>query len=218
MPRKQHSYHYIYKTTCKVTGRFYIGMHSTSNLEDGYLGSGTRLGHSIRKWGRENHVREILEFLSDRSSLKEREKNLVNEDLLQDPRCMNLQIGGGGGFVNEEHKRKFLVAGKLAFRTRLQNDPEFKKFISESASERNRENFKKGVRDFHNFKCDWNGRTHSELTKERIRSKNKISQAGYRNSQYGTIWITNEKENKKWKKDVTIPDGWRKGRKKSSTF
>ena len=70
MPRKQHSHHYIYKTTCTVTGRYYIGMHSTSNLEDGYVGSGKRLWLSIRKYGLENHEREILEFLEDRNALK----------------------------------------------------------------------------------------------------------------------------------------------------
>ena len=40
---KKHKYHYIYKTTCNVTGKYYIGMHSTSNLNDGYIGSGRRL-------------------------------------------------------------------------------------------------------------------------------------------------------------------------------
>jgi hypothetical protein len=62
MPRKQKRYHYIYKTTCQVTDKFYVGMHSTNNLEDGYLGSGKILGYSIAKHGRENHKREILEF------------------------------------------------------------------------------------------------------------------------------------------------------------
>ena len=35
---------------------------------------------------------------------------------------------------------------------------------------------------------------------------------GQKNSQYGTIWITNEKENKKIKKDENIPNFWRRGR------
>ena len=101
MPRKQHKYHYIYKTTCSVTGRWYIGMHSTHNLEDEYIGSGKRLWLSINKHGRDAHTKEILEFLPNRESLKAREKELVNESLLTDPLCMNLQIGGGGGFIGE---------------------------------------------------------------------------------------------------------------------
>lgn len=36
---------------------------------------------------------------------------------------------------------------------------------------------------------------------------------GSKNSQYGTIWITNGKENKKIKKDIDIiPEGWYNGR------
>ncbi len=35
---------------------------------------------------------------------------------------------------------------------------------------------------------------------------------GQKNSQYGTIWITNGIQNKKIKKDQDIPEGWKKGR------
>src|ERR1035437_9128301 len=67
-------FHFIYKTTCLVNGKYYIGMHSTDNLEDGYMGSGTRVCRSIKKYGRENFKIEIIEFLSDRENLKIRER------------------------------------------------------------------------------------------------------------------------------------------------
>jgi hypothetical protein len=102
MPRKQHSIFYIYKITCNVTGRYYIGMHSTSNLEDGYFGSGKRLKYSVIKYGKENHSKEILEFLENTESLINRETQLVNADLLKDPNCMNLAHGGIGGFISLE--------------------------------------------------------------------------------------------------------------------
>jgi len=38
-------------------------------------------------------------------------------------------------------------------------------------------------------------------------------QQGSKNSNYGTMWITNGEGNKKIKRDAAIPDGWRKGRK-----
>ena len=113
MARKQHSYHYIYKTVCLITKKFYIGMHSCSNLEDGYMGSGKRLRYSIRKYGIENHTKEILEFLNDRESLAKREAEIINEQFLQDPLCMNLQLGGGGGFSSEEHKVLFMSRATL---------------------------------------------------------------------------------------------------------
>ena len=67
---KNKKYYFIYKTTCIISNRFYIGMHSTNNLEDGYLGSGIFLNNSIKKYGRQNHKIEILEYLDDMISLR----------------------------------------------------------------------------------------------------------------------------------------------------
>ena len=97
-------YHFIYKTICNVTNKYYIGMHSTDNLEDGYVGSGTYLWRSIKRHGKENHSIEILEFLDDRESLKSRERELVNEETLTDLMCMNLRIGGEGWNSSEAAK------------------------------------------------------------------------------------------------------------------
>ena len=99
MARKEKKYHYIYKTTNLKNGKFYVGMHSTDNLDDGYLGSGKRLRYSIRKYGLKNFKLDILEVLPDRKSLEFREQQLVNEDLLKDPMCINLKLGGNGGNV-----------------------------------------------------------------------------------------------------------------------
>ncbi|MDD5649042.1 MAG: GIY-YIG nuclease family protein [Candidatus Nanoarchaeia archaeon] len=57
------------------------------------------------------------------------------------------------------------------------------------------------------------GKKQSEETKRKIGLKNLIKQKNYLNSQYGTHWITNEKENKKIHRGDLIPDGWKLGRK-----
>ena len=74
---KKKKLHFIYKTVNLLTGEYYIGMHSTNNVNDGYKGSGTRLRYSIRKYGIENFECKILEWYSDRESLVAREKEIV---------------------------------------------------------------------------------------------------------------------------------------------
>jgi len=90
-------YHYIYKIT-RFDGKYYIGMHSTNNLEDGYFGSGKKITRSIKKYGLEKHSKEILEHFQCRESLRLKEEMLVNQDLLNDPLCMNIALGGGDGW------------------------------------------------------------------------------------------------------------------------
>jgi len=122
MARKQHKYHYIYRTTCSITGKYYVGMHSAVKLNDGYLGSGKVLRRSIRKYGKENHTFEILQFCDSREDLPTKEAEIVNEQLLTDPLCMNLRLGGSGnngGFMSsgwkmppmtDEHRRNMIIA------------------------------------------------------------------------------------------------------------
>lgn len=59
MPRKQKKYHYVYKTINNITKRYYYGMHSTHDLEDGYLGSGKRLRYSINKYWKANSKHQL---------------------------------------------------------------------------------------------------------------------------------------------------------------
>jgi len=118
-------YHIIYKTTCMINGNFYIGMHSTDNLNDGYLGSGTRLRRSIAKHGAEQHCVEVLEHLHDRTSLAKRETELVNEQLLLNKRCMNL-IPGGTGFADRPATKAETLAKMSASQKKNNADPVWK--------------------------------------------------------------------------------------------
>lgn len=97
MPKPK--FYFIYKTTNLVNGMFYIGKHETLKVDDGYLGSGNYLLNAIRKYGKENFKREILEFMDNRISLSSRELELVDDDFLNRNRgkCYNIVRGGCGG-------------------------------------------------------------------------------------------------------------------------
>jgi len=190
MPRKnRHKFHIIYKTVNLVNDKFYIGMHSTENLEDGYKGSGTILWHAIKKYGIENFVTEILHFLPDRSSLIEKEREIVNEDLLQDPLCMNIKKGGVGGWYQLSSEEKIAqhlkasTAGGKAHSRKMKNDSEYRAKFCQKVSENNRARKGKGM-----FK--------NEHTK-------------------GTCWITDGTFNKQIKIEKAeefLQNGWRKGK------
>lgn len=90
-----HKYHYLYKITNNITSEYYYGIHSTDNLEDSYFGSGSHLKNNIKEYGRDNFIKEILEFFPDRKSLMKAEEQLVNNKLLSDPKCLNIILGGG---------------------------------------------------------------------------------------------------------------------------
>lgn len=101
----QRKFHYIYKIT-RADGKYYIGFHSTDDLEDGYFGSGQLLWKSIKKHGKDAHSKCILEMFDSRKAAKDREAELVNIDRLKDPLCLNLAVGGQGGEHTELTKRK----------------------------------------------------------------------------------------------------------------
>lgn len=92
----ERKYHFVYKTTCLVTGRYYVGMHSTDNIKDGYLGSGVRINRSIKKYGAKLHTREILEYLPTREAAGQREKELITEEMRANQECLNCGPGGLG--------------------------------------------------------------------------------------------------------------------------
>lgn len=196
-------FHYIYKIT-RTDGKYYIGMHSTDNLDDGYFGSGKLITRSIKKHGIERHSKEILEFLDSRESLKVRERELVCEEIIIDTLCMNLQLGGGGGFIDQEHQRKCSAAGGKVGG----------KIMAERISKIGAANLK----DLHasgNFNyATFSGKAHSKQSKLAIAKKMKEF-TGERNSQFGTCWVTDGIKPVKIKKehfDEYLTKGFIRGR------
>jgi hypothetical protein len=104
---RNYRYYFIYKTTFKPTGQFYIGKHHADHLDDGYLGSGKRLKQLLQPHHIDCFEREILEFCESGKALKVREREIVTRELLAEELCLNLARGGGGqGPLSEETKKR----------------------------------------------------------------------------------------------------------------
>lgn len=89
---------YLYKITNNVNGKFYIGVHKTDNPNDDYMGSGLLIKKAIQKYGVESFTKEILETFISSDAAYTREKEIVNEDLVERDDVYNLSIGGNGSF------------------------------------------------------------------------------------------------------------------------
>lgn len=94
---KKFKYHYFYKITNLINGNFYYGIHSTNNINDGYMGSGSRLHTAYKIFGKENFIKDILKYFSSREDASIYESMIVNEQLVHEEKCYNLKIGGDYG-------------------------------------------------------------------------------------------------------------------------
>jgi hypothetical protein len=97
----------LYKTTNLINKKEYIGIHQTSNINDGYLGSGLAMKRAIIKYGKKNFKREILEYCFSIDDLIRREKELVNEEWINRENTYNLKTGGNSyGLLSDKSKNK----------------------------------------------------------------------------------------------------------------
>lgn len=207
--------HYIvYKITNKLNGKFYVGVHTTENIDDGYMGSGTYLRRAIRKHGVENFKKEILFVLDSEEEMYVKEAEIVNEEFLMTENTYNLRIGGFG-----------------CLNSQRQLDPNFDKKAKDKQRELGVGIFNPDVRKKARQKCIELGLGFMSTEKRaegvakaasaEVNAKRKETMRlnnhsiGKNNSQYGTRWIYSptEKISKKIQKNQPLPDGWLEGRK-----
>lgn len=180
-------YYFVYMTINLITEDFYIGKHETENLHDGYLGSGLRLRNSIKKYGKQNFRRDVVEFYNCSHSAFEAEKQCVAL-YLDHPKCLNVAYGGRG-FTSVSGKRASDIAiltGKIG--------PKYKtpegKWRSSSASAKANKLKGTGL---------W-GMTFEQRSKWN------------RESAIGRVWITNGTQDRHIKPGVDLEPGWYLGR------
>jgi len=146
-------FYIVYETTNLINGKKYRGYHTTDNLDDGYMGSGTAIMKAFDKYGHENFKREILEFCDSIEHALERESFYVNDEWVRDKSNYNLVKGGRCLVLSEESKEKISKTQKEKYQA-----GEFKVF-----------GYLKGEKRIPTFK----GKTHSEESREKMSESKK---------------------------------------------
>lgn len=117
-------YTFVYQTICNVNNKSYIGVHTTDNLNDGYIGCGiinqktasnnTAFHNAVRKYGYASFTRHILSFYDTYQEALDEEKYLVNENWVKDNKNYNCALGGRGSTLDwmtneerEKHRKKY---------------------------------------------------------------------------------------------------------------
>ena len=112
----------IYQTTNLLSGKTYIGRHSTDNLDDGYLGSGTILKRAIQKSGRDSFKRIVLFDFATPEEMIAKEIELLTEEFVNRDDNYNLGSGQGGLFTHGEEARQKLREANTGFVTAKDKD------------------------------------------------------------------------------------------------
>lgn len=204
-------FYIIYKTTNLINGKFYIGKHKTKNIDDGYMGSGKLLKRAIKKYGVENFNTEVIH-----NCKSEKEMNLLEKILVVPDAEINYNLcpGGHGGFgyindraMNTAGVKKGGRNSRIVIERLRLEDSEYAKKFSFALSDGQRRRHAEGK----GFIPDTSGYKHTEESKLKMSTNN----SSVRNSQFGTCWITNGKENKKIRKEeieIFATLGYSKGR------
>lgn len=101
--------YYVYKTINLITNMEYIGSHY-GKVNDSYYGSGLAISRALKKYGKENFIKEIIEIVEDKNFLLERERFwLKHYNCANNSQFYNLTNVAGGGYMsdgkNDEEKK-----------------------------------------------------------------------------------------------------------------
>ena len=220
-------HYYLYKITNWFNGKIYIGVHKTSNLNDGYMGSGVAIKAAIKKYGIEYFTKEILQQFNSAEEMFEAESQIVNEEFILNENTYNIATGGLGGRKIQEYsielKQKFSEAMKKRWKNNYDNmiqnrkgythTEETKNKISNSL--KNHEVSEEARQKMKNYKVsEETKRKMSEAAKNRppMSEETKQKMSNSRKNREGTMKNKNHSEEAKRKISVASKKRWEKFR------
>jgi len=175
-------------------------------VNDGYLGSGLSISRAIDKYGRKNFTREILYFCESETEMNKREAELVDTEFVKRKDTYNLVPGGSGAGGSTPNK----------IQANRHSQP---KAVEASRSRPKEKRIDAGLRSYLTRKIDgtwtlpsFSGKKHTSEFKTKMSKAMHDNQLGNKNSQFGSMWITDGTQSRKIKCLDTIPEGWYKGR------
>lgn len=100
--------YYLYKITNITNNKCYYGSHKTTNIDDGYMGSGIAIKRAIKKYGIQSFKKEIISYHADEQSLRDAEDALL-KTLINEIGLYNLKYCAIGGntrshYTDNQHK------------------------------------------------------------------------------------------------------------------
>lgn len=158
----------VYKVTNLLSGKIYIGQDSRNRSS--YYGSGIILKKAIKKYGKQNFKKEILEHCESKDHMNEREIFWIAEYKKMGHNLYNIAIGGHFSISHhsEETKRKIREKRKLQ--------------IMKPVSPETRSKISKADKELHKLKkIGMYGKHHSDASKKKL----SISHSGEKNWMYG---------------------------------
>ena len=112
--RNEETYHYVYCITNIINGMKYIGKrtcHCKIENDCSYMGSGIAIGNAIKKYGKENFTKEIIEICETEEEAYRREREIIKSlGAVKNRNYYNIAPGGLGNqkghVITEEVKIK----------------------------------------------------------------------------------------------------------------
>ena len=121
----------IYKITNIINDKIYIGRHKTSNINDSYMGSGTAIKQAIRKYGKENFIKEVLYIFDRELDAIQAEIEIVGEQFIQRFDTYNQCVGGKGGFDYINRNRDLYPNPMFNEKVRIKQKETYKRNLTE---------------------------------------------------------------------------------------